>query len=113
MHELSIAMSVVELVLGEVSVAETDLVTEVEIEVGAFSGVDSEALEFALSLAVKDTILAQTFFRIMLMEGEGYCKTCKKKFMMPEIFTRCPDCNGHTDLIISGDQLRVASLTIN
>jgi hydrogenase nickel incorporation protein HypA/HybF len=57
MHELSIAMSIVEIAEDNAAMAGVKSVSEIQIEVGNLSGVVDEALEFALEEAVKNTIL--------------------------------------------------------
>ena len=59
MHELSIAMNVIEIADEYAAKANATVVKEIEIEVGELSGVVLDALEFAMEVAVKNTILEQ------------------------------------------------------
>jgi hydrogenase nickel incorporation protein HypA/HybF len=112
MHELSLALSVMDIVLEEAQTRNIDHITGVEVEVGALSGVDPDALAFALELAVKETALAATSFRITRVPASGICAACNRTFEMNEAWTPCPECNGSAGSVIHGDTLRVTSLII-
>jgi len=58
MHEMSLALSILDIASGEVEKNRATKVHEIHLEVGTQSGVDPEALTFALSLACKDTVMA-------------------------------------------------------
>ena len=57
MHELSIAISIVDTAIKQATMASANRVSEVELDIGIFSGIEYESLEFALGVATKDSIL--------------------------------------------------------
>jgi len=76
MHELSLAMSILDVAAKEIEKYNTVRVQEIQLEVGALSGVDAEALEFALSFAVKNSFLEGASVKIIHTEGLGLCSRC-------------------------------------
>ena len=55
MHELSIAMSIVDIAAEYAARDNAKCVTEIEIEVGTLAGVVIDALDFAMEAAIKNT----------------------------------------------------------
>ena len=113
MHELSLAMAIVEMAVGEAEKNDTGPVQEIELEVGALSGVDTDALEFALSLAVKDTYLEHATVKIFVIAGSGWCNQCGLSFVMEDVLTTCPGCNMPAGKILGGEELRIVSLVVD
>ncbi len=64
MHELSIAISIVDTAIKQATLASASRVSEVELDIGTHSGIEYESLKFALGVAAKDTMLEETLFRI-------------------------------------------------
>ena len=59
MHELSIVMSIVEIAQQQAYNANATVIDEIELDIGTMSGIEMDALEFAWSQGVKQTILEQ------------------------------------------------------
>jgi hydrogenase nickel incorporation protein HypA/HybF len=113
MHELSLALAIVEMAVGEAEKSNGCAVQEIEIEVGVLSGVDADALEFALSLAVKNTKLEHAAVRIIHTKGLGRCNLCDRSFVMNEAWTPCPGCNMPAGQILNGKELRIVSMVVD
>lgn len=134
MHELSIAMEIVDICeefarntvadnnsSPPLSASETSSpvkqepqsIKEIEIEVGDMSGVVFESLEFALNMTVKNTMLENADISIIRIAGKANCNECKTKFKVSELYTPCPTCGKYDFTIIQGKELRVKSITIN
>jgi hydrogenase nickel incorporation protein HypA/HybF len=110
MHELSIAMSIVEIAEENAAMAGVKSVSEIQIEVGNLSGVVDEALEFALEEAVKNTILKNAKRIVIKTPGKAKCLECNHEFDVDDVFTPCPKCSSFNNEIISGQELRVKSM---
>ncbi|MCK9423064.1 MAG: hydrogenase maturation nickel metallochaperone HypA [Bacteroidales bacterium] len=113
MHELTLAMTIVDMVVEEAERSNAGTVQEIELEVGVLSGVNADALEFALSLAMRNTVLENAFVLIVQTKGSGRCNQCDRVFAMTEIWTTCPGCNMPAGEILSGDAMRIVSLVVN
>ena len=85
MHELSIAQALIDKVNR---VAETEGATRVmriAITVGALSGVDPEALEFAFPIAAEGSAAAHASLDITRLPARVLCSECGRE--------TCPECN--------------------
>ena len=112
MHELSIAISIVDTVIEQAAMALADHVSEVELEIGVLSGIEYESLEFALGVAAKDTILEETLFRIRRVEAVAECPECGHLYAPDGMFSHCPECNKQGIRLIRGTELHIKSLLV-
>jgi hydrogenase nickel incorporation protein HypA/HybF len=55
MHELSIVMSIVDIVNEQAATAHATVIEEIEMDIGCLSTVEMNAFEFAWQQAVRDT----------------------------------------------------------
>ena len=112
MHELSIAMGIVELAEKEAKKAGSDVIYSIELEIGTLSGIELEALEFAWPVAVKGTALENAEKIIHQPEGKARCSECGLDYQIENLYDACPDCNCYLKDIYQGKELRIKSLTI-
>jgi len=112
MHELSIAISIVDTVIKQAAMASANRVSEVELEIGVLSGIEYESLEFSLGVAVKDTILEKTLFRIKRVEAVAECPACEHLYTPDGMFSHCPECNKQGIRLIQGTELQIKSLLV-
>ena len=112
MHEFSLAAEVIKLASDEAEKHNALMVNEITIEVGNFSGVESEAFESALGLLSEGSILEKARLNIMRIKGKGICTACYKEFEMDQRMDACPECNSFPSEIKGGNEFRVVSLMI-
>ena len=113
MHELSIAMSIVDIASKKATESFSEKVTQVELDIGTMSGIEFESLRFALSVAVKDTLLEGTRFKINRIEPLCECNSCTHLYAPGQDFGACPEC-GNLDIeYIRGKELQIKSLLID
>jgi hydrogenase nickel incorporation protein HypA/HybF len=112
MHELSIAISIVDLAIDQAKLASADRVSEVELDIGVLSGIECEALEFSLGVAARDTILEETQFRINRVEPVAECPDCGNLYSPEGVFSHCPECNKKGIRLIRGTELHIKSLLV-
>jgi hydrogenase nickel incorporation protein HypA/HybF len=112
MHELSIALNVMDIVKEELTQSGCTKVTEVVIEVGDLSGVDTMALTTCLDIASKDSFMHHAAIKIIRHPGKGYCNTCKKEYAMADILDLCPDCGSAATQITEGNEMQIPSIVV-
>ena len=112
MHELSIAYNIVEIVKDEASKAKSEKVTEIELEVGSLSGVEIDALEFAMDASIKNTIMQGAVVRIIEKQAMAHCKKCNNDFICESLYAPCPHCNGFEYEVFQGKEMNVKSLVV-
>jgi hydrogenase nickel incorporation protein HypA/HybF len=112
-HEFSIAMNIVEIVEAEAAKADASSVKELVLDVGTMSGIEFSALDAALEMAVKNTILEKTEIRVNKIKAEARCTGCQETFEIQQIFDPCPSCGSLYHELLSGKELRVKSLVVD
>lgn len=112
MHEYSLAGEVLKIAGEEAAKHNARLVSEITIEVGDLSGVDTLAFQSAMELLSEGSILNKTRLNIIRIKGKGLCRSCNLEFEMDHRIDTCPACSSFPSEIRGGYEFRVVSLTI-
>ena len=113
MHELSIAISMIDQIVEESESRGGLAVEVVHLKLGVFSGVDKDALLFAYELACEGTPLAGSRLSIETIPLLIYCPACKQQRTPVSVYQLCcPDCLVPTQDILTGREIEVASLEV-
>ena len=112
MHELSIALSIVDIAEEEVKKNNASVVEEIVIDIGMLSNIQVDSLEFLWDQAVKASVLEGAQRKLNLVPGKARCTVCCKEFQMNEIFDACPECHDFLNEIVEGKELKIRSLTL-
>jgi hydrogenase nickel incorporation protein HypA/HybF len=113
MHELSITMSILEIVEENARNLNAKIVHEIEMDIGELSGVDFDALEFAVEHAQKPAIMQDVKFVINKIQAKAKCNNCNYEFELNDYYTPCPICNNFDHDIFQGKELKVKSIKID
>jgi hydrogenase nickel incorporation protein HypA/HybF len=114
MHELSIALSILDLAAEEAERQGGGRVAAVHLKLGALSGVAKEALVSAFELAREGTPLGQTELRVEVVPAVVRCGACSAGHTLgavPELV--CPACGAPTPEVVSGRELEVVALEMD
>ena len=112
MHELSIAMSIVEMAQEE-ALQRGVQVSAVHLKLGALSGVVKEALLSSYELACDDTPLRGSRLVIEDVPVVIFCPQCQQEtppFSWQQL--TCPVCDSPAERVVSGEDLEVVALEI-
>jgi hydrogenase nickel incorporation protein HypA/HybF len=112
MHEMSLALSIVEQTREAAAAEGAVRVLEVEIEVGSLAGVLADSLRFCLDAVAPAGGLAKTVFRVVEISAAGECLTCGVDFAGESFHACCPACGGDNVNLRGGRELKIRSLTI-
>ena len=113
MHELSIAISMIDQISEESESRGGLDVEAVHLKLGIFSGVDKEALLFAYELACEGSPLQGSRLVIESIPLVIYCDACRKNRVPPSVYQlSCPDCGTPGQRIVTGREIEVASLEV-
>lgn len=112
MHELSIAMSIIDLATKEAKKSKATRVKEVELEIGEMAGVNREALEFSLHIAMQHTFLEGAQVNIVEIGSLAVCRDCKSRFSPVSMYDPCPHCHSYGVEFLRGRELRLKSLLV-
>lgn len=113
MHELSVALSLVEAAELAAKRAGAERVNYLRVRVGSMSGVVAEALEFSYAIATRGTLLEGSALRIEAVPVAVYCGRCDQERDLPELHSfRCPVCGATTARIVRGKELEVLDMEV-
>jgi len=112
MHELSIAMSIVEMAQEE-ALERGVRVNAVHLKLGAMSGVVKEALLSSYEMACDDTPLRGSRLVIEEVPVIVFCPNCntQRSLSSVQLFC-CRECGTPTSEIVQGKELEVVALEI-
>lgn len=113
MHELSIAMSIVELAQEEAERRGSVAVNAIHLKLGVLSGVVKEALLSSYEMAAEASALKGCALLIEDVPVTVYCPDCRAQRQLPSIQNFCcPQCGAPTSDVIHGRELEVVALEI-
>lgn len=111
MHELSIALSVLDIVRTAAAASGLGSVTVVRLRIGRASGVQPDSLRFAFDCSKEGTLAAAARLEIDEVPIGGRCDVCDRDFTSPEPYVlACPLCGGTSFRVTAGDELHVLDL---
>jgi hydrogenase nickel incorporation protein HypA/HybF len=112
MHELSIAMSIVDMAIEEAE-RRGVAIDAVHVEVGPLSGVVADALLFSYEMACSGTPLEGSRLVIKEVPIEVYCQACQAKKVLNSMqWFCCPECGAPTSEVIHGKELAITALQV-
>jgi hydrogenase nickel incorporation protein HypA/HybF len=111
MHEMSIALEVVERVADAGRPSGAGAVEEVRLRVGELAGVVADSLDFCFSLACAGSALEGARLVTEFVPGRARCGPCGTRWetgMPPRLC--CPRCDGAGVELVSGRELQIVSV---
>jgi hydrogenase nickel incorporation protein HypA/HybF len=112
MHELSIAMGIVDAALDEARQRGVQ-VSAVHLRLGALSGVVKEAVMFSYEVACQDTPLAGSRLIVEDVPVSVFCPSCQQTQVLDSVQSfLCPECGTPTMDIRRGKELEVFALEV-
>ena len=112
MHELGLAMNVREIVEEAAKENGAARIREVNIVVGEFSSVAIDALEFAMEVAKRDSMLEDAKINIKSTKTILLCSECGKETVMADFIFKCNSCGSGAVRVIAGDRMYVDSIDV-
>lgn len=112
MHEFSIAMSIIEIAETEARSANSEKILSMELSIGTMAGIEFYALDTAMEMAVKNTLLENTDIKVNKIQAIARCTDCNTEFPINHITDECPKCSCLFSDIISGKELKIKSIVV-
>ena len=114
MHELSIALSILDIVETACRNHDCSRVELVRVRIGKAAGVMSDSLSFSFAAAKEGTLAEGASLEIEEVPVGGYCRDCVSEFTVEEKFVfACPKCGGVEFAMRSGHELEVVDLEVD
>ncbi|NTW01678.1 MAG: hydrogenase maturation nickel metallochaperone HypA [Oscillochloris sp.] len=113
MHELSVALNLVQLAEEAAGKANATQVTVLYLRIGALSAVVPESLRFSFDLAAAGTIVAGARLEIEELPVRIFCDYCaiESDLPSPQLF-HCPRCHRPANRLVQGRELELTSLEV-
>jgi hydrogenase nickel incorporation protein HypA/HybF len=113
MHELSIALSIVEMAEQEALRRGGVQVTAVRLKLGALAGVVKEALRFSYGVSCEGTILEGSELVIQETPAVVFCDKCEAERSLSSIQAFfCSVCGTPAAKVIGGQELELVAMEI-
>jgi hydrogenase nickel incorporation protein HypA/HybF len=113
MHELSIALSIIEGVEEELAKQESERVEVVHLRLGALAGVVKEALLFSFDMAAAGTRLEGSRLQIEDVPVTIYCAACRSERPAVSVQNmRCAECGTPGCDVRRGTELQVFAIEL-
>jgi hydrogenase nickel incorporation protein HypA/HybF len=111
MHELGIAAEALQQTLEHTRRSGGQRVTRIVIRIGELSGVDGDALQFALGTLLPGTLAEAAAVEIEPVASVAFCATCRQSYSPdPVVGFACPRCGAPPAEFTHGRELELARL---
>lgn len=113
MHEMGIAMQIIEIATASIPAEEGDVkVARVNLKVGKLAAVVADSLRFCFDIAAKETPLEGAELGIEEIPVVARCKECDVKWTIQGPAFNCEKCGSGQIEILSGRELNIESIEI-
>jgi hydrogenase nickel incorporation protein HypA/HybF len=112
MHEMSVAQSILRIVLDSAQKNGATRVKLVRIRAGELRGIVREQLAFFFDFITKDTIAEGAGLEVEKVPIQARCKGCSHVFMVKDYAFVCPECESKDVDTIQGMELAVKEIEI-
>ena len=114
MHELSIAIEILDIVGREAAKHGAAVVRRVNLRVGDLSGVETESLSFSFDAVKGDKDLTrESILVIECLPVRIRCNPCAEEFQGSGHRVICPRCQGFDTELLQGEELEIADIEID
>jgi len=109
MHELSLTQNILDVALKH---AGAKRLVRVNLLIGQFSDEREEAIRFYWNELAKDTSAYTTELTFQWVNAEVQCLECGTVFEPEEETASCPVCQSYRLRVLSGDDVKLASIDV-
>ena len=113
MHELSVALGLIEGIQDSAARGGFDRVLAVHVRIGELSGIAPDALRFSWQLASAGTLAADSALRIEHVPLAVFCDRCGiEREPRPASGLICPECASACPTIVRGRDLQLVAVEV-
>ncbi len=114
MHELSIAIDLIDLASDACRRLGASKLEAVHIEIGALAAVVEDALTFSFDVAAAGTPVEGARLVVRHAPLVAFCTQCREEKTIPDVqHLRCPSCGTPTPEVRSGTELQLVAVEIS
>ena len=112
MHEMSLAMGILQIVEDAARAQRFQRVRSVEVEIGELAAVEAEAIRFCFAAVTRGTLAEGAKLHVTSVLGEGLCFNCNQTVPLAALYDPCPICGGYPVQATGGTEMRVKELEV-
>lgn len=112
MHEMSLCLSMIELVSDRARAEGATRVQRIKLSIGTLGHVEPQALAFCFESAARGTVAEGAELDIEALPGRAWCFDCGDTVTIKQRGDGCPNCQGSALRIDDGEQMRVTEIEI-
>ncbi len=112
MHELALANSLVETIVGVARKHGAHAVTTATLEIGELTCVDPDTLAFAFEVAGQDTVAKGCELKMRRIPLKIICNACGHQGEVEPTMLGCPACGEASVKVSAGRELRLVSIDV-
>jgi hydrogenase nickel incorporation protein HypA/HybF len=114
LHELSIALEILDIVEKEAVKHGATVVRQVNLKVGDLSGVETESLAFSFDAVKGEKELTRNaVLAIERLPVKIHCTPCDDVFQGAGHLVLCPQCEGFETKLLQGEELEIEEIEID
>ena len=112
MHEMSLCLSMLEILTSSAQEHHFSKVRAICLELGRHGCADPETLRFAFEAAEQNTLAEGARLDIVVIPVQAWCFHCEKLVNLNENYGACPDCAGDQLRLETGQELKIKNLEV-
>jgi hydrogenase nickel incorporation protein HypA/HybF len=112
MHEMSIAMNIIELASAAAQREGAGAIERIELEIGTMAGLMVESLEFCFEAAARGTLAEDAILDITSIPAEGRCLVCNEISIVDSLAAQCLHCGAYLLSLLTGKELTIKAIIV-
>lgn len=112
MHEMSIAQSILDIIIPIAQREGAERITAVNVVAGELRAIVPLQLTFCFSLMAENTIASAAQLNLETIPVTAHCKGCGETFVVHDYQYVCPKCCGLDIEVTGGTDLRVVDIEV-
>ena len=112
MHEMSLAEGMRGIVEAQAKAHAFARVTRLRVEIGAFAGVEKDALAFAFDVVMRGSPAEGATLEMIDLPATALCYDCMKSVPITGRLDPCPLCGGGKLMPQGGDEMRIKDMEV-
>ena len=112
MHEMSIAQSILDIVVAAAEKENAQRITRINMVAGELRGIVPMQLTFCFGVLAENTIASGAHLSLEILPVEGKCRECDEAFRVVDFLYICPRCGSSSIELTGGTELRVKDIEV-
>jgi len=113
MHEMSITVSILEIVRDQMVKCGVERLKCIKLRIGEMTALEPDSLRFCFKACIDGSPLEGAILEIEMVPLAGRCSNCNKVFGLEQYFSSiCPHCGGTAADLVSGRELDIISMEV-